>query len=117
MGALSRRVKPGHPGYWAAVLQRLSGLLLALFLPAHFALLGAGLHSTEGLDEALAWTRSPLVRVAEAGLVTALALHVAGGVRLLLLEFLGWHAIQKSLFSLACGLATATGLLFALNNF
>ena len=116
MGALSR-LKPGHPGYWAAVLQRVSGIGLALFLPAHFALLGSALQGAAGLDEALAWTHSPPIRVAEVGLVTLLALHVTGGIRLLLLEFLGWHARQKSLFALSCGLATATGLLFALNKF
>lgn len=118
MGSLPRiRLKRGHAGYWAAVLQRVSGVGLALFLPLHFALLGSALQGAAGLDAALAWTHSLPVRIAEIGLVLALALHLGGGIRVLLVEFLGWHDAHKNLFALACATATGAGLLFAFNNF
>ena len=118
MGRLQRSGLSRRPAaHWAAWLQRLSGVALALFLPLHFTLLARALNGPGALDQALAWTHPAAVRVAEVALVAALALHAAGGVRLLLIEFLAWHELQKSLFALACGIATATGLLFALNRF
>ena len=114
---LRRRLSAVHAAHWAARLQRLSGLALAIFLPLHFTLLAQALHGAAALDHVLAWTHPAPVRLAEVALISSLALHVSGGVRLLLIEFLAWHEFQKSLFAAACGIATATGLLFALNSF
>jgi fumarate reductase subunit D len=101
----------------AARLQRHSGLALAVFLPLHFWLLAQSLKGSGALDYALAWTRPAPVRLAEVVLVSALAFHVAGGIRLLLIEFFACHEFQKNLFVISCGFATAAGLLFALNDF
>jgi fumarate reductase subunit D len=118
MGHLQRfRLNDTSAAHWAVRLQRLSGLALALFLPLHFTLLAQALNGAVALDRALVWTRPVPVRLAEVALVSALALHLTGGVRLLLIEFLAGHEFQKSLFAIACGLATAAGLLFALNRF
>ena len=75
-----------HPGYLAALAHRISGLVLALFLPAHFLLLGTALEGVGALDSALAFTDNPVVKIAEWGLVVLLALHLFFGVRLLVLE-------------------------------
>jgi fumarate reductase subunit D len=93
-----------------ALLHRLSGIALALFLPAHFYVLSRALE----LDEFLVWTEQPLVKFAEWGLVVLLALHLAGGLRVLALEFLPWRDWQKGLAAAAAGFAFAVGLAFAL---
>ncbi len=104
-----------HPAYWAFIVHRLSGLLLTLFLPLHFWALGQAFHGAAGLDGFLAWTHNPLVKFAETGLVLLLAAHMAGGLRLLMIEFLDWREWQKSLLAVAAGLSLACGLTFALN--
>jgi fumarate reductase subunit D len=103
-----------HPGYWAFVVHRVSGVLLALYLPAHFWVLGLALHEPARLDAFLRWTDQPLVRFGEWGLVLLLAAHFTGGLRLLALEFLPWREWQKSLAALAAGVALAVALAFAL---
>jgi succinate dehydrogenase/fumarate reductase cytochrome b subunit len=54
------------------------------------------------VDNFLHWTQQPLVKAGELGLVVLLAAHMAGGVRLLTIEFLAWHEWQKSLLAV-CG--------------
>lgn len=103
-----------HPAYWAFLVHRLSGLALALFLPVHFWALGQALQGAARLETFLRWTDSPLVKVAEWGLVVLLAAHLTGGLRLLALEFLPWRDWQKSLAAGAAGLALVAGLAFAL---
>lgn len=95
---------------WVALVHRASGLALALFLPAHFWLLGQGL----AMDAFLKWTEQPLVKLAEWGLVLLLAAHLGAGLRVLALEFLPWRDWQKSLAAAAAALALAWGLAFAL---
>ncbi|HEX4779539.1 MAG TPA: hypothetical protein VH301_02225 [Usitatibacter sp.] len=103
-----------HPGWWAFLVHRVSGIALALFLPAHFLALGTALRGEAALDGFLRWTEQPLVKAAEWGLVVLLAAHLAGGLRLLALEFLPWREWHKMLAAVAAGFALAAGLLFAL---
>jgi len=103
-----------HPGYWAFLVHRVSGILLALYLPAHFWVLGLALHDAARLDAFLRWTDQPLVRLGEWGLVLLLAAHFAGGLRLLALEFLPWREWHKGLAALAAGVTLAFALAFAL---
>lgn len=103
-----------QPLYLAFLLHRLSGLLLALFLPFHFYVLGLALTDSETLDVALHWTQQPLVKFAEFGLVFLLAVHLFGGLRLLALEFLPWTDGQKNLAAVACGVAFTIALGFLL---
>jgi fumarate reductase subunit D len=104
-----------HPAYWAFIVHRISGVLLALFLPLHFWALGQALHGAAALDGFLRWTEQPLVKFAEAGLVLLLAAHMAGGLRLLVLEFLEWREWQKTLLAAAAGASLIAGLTFLLN--
>ena len=104
-----------HPAWWAFIVHRVSGLLLAVFLPFHFWALGQALRGPQALDGFLRWTEQPLVKFAEIGLVLLLAAHMAGGVRLLMLEFLAWRDWQKTLLAVAAGVSLAAGLAFALN--
>jgi len=104
-----------HPAYWAFIVHRFSGVLLALFLPLHFWALGQALHGAAALDGFLRWTEQPLVKFAETGLVLLLAAHMAGGLRLLALEFLEWREWQKTLLATAAGVSLVAGLAFLLN--
>ncbi len=103
-----------HPAYWAFVVHRLSGLALALFLPVHFLALGTAIRGEAQLDGFLRWTQQPMVVAAEWMLVVLLAAHLAGGLRLLAIEFLPWREWQKSLAAAAAFFALAVGLVFAL---
>ena len=106
--------KRGHPAWWAFLVHRLSGLALALFLPAHFLALGTALRGEEALDAFLRWSEQPLVIASEWVLIALLAAHLAGGLRVLALEFLAWRAWQKSLAAAAAGFALFAALVFAL---
>ncbi len=106
-----------HATWWAFALHRVSGFLLALFLPVHFYVLGLALEGEARLDGFLVWSQLPAVKLAEAGLIILLALHLTGGVRLLALEFAGWREGQKTLVAVSGGLSIAAGLLFLVNGF
>lgn len=96
--------------YWVAIVHRVSGIALAVFLPLHFWALGNALQ----LDRFLRWTEQPLVKLAEWLIVVALAAHLAAGLRVLALEFLPWRDWQKALAAGAAAATVAVGLAFAL---
>lgn len=101
-----------HPAYWAFLLHRISGLGLAVFLPVHLYVLSLALKGAASLDAFLSWTEMPLVKAAETGLVVLLAAHMAGGLRLLAIEFLPWRDWQKTLIAIIAAVAVAAGLIF-----
>lgn len=103
-----------HPAWWAFVAHRLSGVLLAAFLPVHFWTLGSALQGAAGLDAALASIDAPMFKLGEWLLVVLLAVHLSGGIRLLLLEFLPWSGMRKNWVAGSVGVAIIAGLAFAL---
>lgn len=103
-----------HPAYWAFLVHRLSGLALSLFLPLHFWALGQALHGDAALDGFLRFADQPLVKLAEWGLVVLLSLHLACGVRVLLIEFGRWSGPRKDWIAGAAGFGALVGLAFAL---
>jgi fumarate reductase subunit D len=96
----------------AALVHRLSGLALAMFLPLHFWALGLAIDSEARLQTFLRWTDAWFVKLAETGLVFLLAVHLLGGVRLLLIENFAWRDGQKQLATLAAGISTVIALVF-----
>ena len=97
-----------------ALVHRLSGLALALFLPLHFWVLGEALEGEAKLESFLRWSEQPLVKLSEWAIVLLLAIHLTGGIRMLMLEFLAWRDWQKNLAAAAAAAALAIGLAFAL---
>jgi succinate dehydrogenase subunit D len=95
---------------YVALIHRVSGVALALFLPWHFWVLGRALE----MESFLRWTDQPMVKAAEWGLVVLLAAHLGGGLRILALEFLPWRDWEKSLAAGAAAIALGAGLAFAL---
>jgi fumarate reductase subunit D len=106
-----------QPLYLAFVLHRLSGLGLALFLPFHFYVLALALKGNAELDQFLHWSASPLVKLAETGLVFLLAIHLFGGLRLLALENLPWSNAQKNYAAMAVGIGFFVACGFLLRAF
>jgi succinate dehydrogenase subunit D len=102
-------------GFAAAILHRLSGIVLAIFLPIHFLALATALNGAKALDAFLAVTRQPLVAFAEIGIVIALAIHLTLGLRVLAIEFFDFR--EKTLIPLSACIAAvlAVGLAFILN--
>ncbi len=109
-------VTPARPGTLAALVHRISGLALAVFLPLHFLSLGLALHQ-ESFAGFIAWTDQPLVKAGEALLVTALAVHFAGGLRVLAVELLGLTRAQGVFIAVAFAFGAGVGLLFVLKAF
>lgn len=103
-----------HTAYWAFLVHRISGIALALFLPAHFWFLGTALSGAPAMDAFLRWTEQPLVVAGEWLIVMMLAAHLAGGLRLLVLEFLPWRNWQKTLAALAAAFTLITAFAFAI---
>ena len=104
-----------QPGYIAALLHRLSGIALTIFVPFHVLALATVLDGADALDSFLSLTNHPLVKLSEAGLVGALALHMALGLRVLAIEFLGVRERSASAISGCIGAGFVLGLSFLLN--
>lgn len=101
-------------GWIAALVHRVSGLLLAIFLPLHFLVLGLALQGEARLEAQIGWTHDPLVRIAEAGLVLAFTVHLLGGIRILLIEHLGLSRGHRRLAVAAFLIAIAVAVMFYL---
>ncbi len=109
------RVSGKHPAFWAFALHRVSGVALALFLPAHFYTLALAIKDEARLDAFLRWTEDPWVKLSETALIMLLAVHMTGGLRLLAVEFLPWRDWQKTLIACALGAALIFGVAFMAN--
>jgi fumarate reductase subunit D len=101
--------------YWAFLVHRISGLVLALFLPVHFFLLSQAIRGEAALDRALSLTELPIVKFAEWGLVVLLTLHLVGGIRLILIEFGPWRGQRSGWITASVFIAGGTGILFLYN--
>ena len=99
--------------FWiAAFVHRISGVLLACFLPFHFLALALVLNGSATLDGFLRWTEQPLVEAAEGVLIFLLTVHLLGGLRLLLIEYGAVRPSRKELVALAFGTAAILALAF-----
>jgi fumarate reductase subunit D len=96
----------------AALIHRVSGILLACFLPLHFLALGLALEGEAKLGQFLKFGEQPVIKIAEGVLVGLLAVHLLGGLRILAVEFGSWRPTQRRLVWLSIAAALAIGLLF-----
>ena len=103
-----------HPLWLAYIVHRVSGLLLALFLPIHFWVLSLAVTNPARLDGFFQLTEAGVVKLAEFGLVFLLAVHMFGGLRLMAMEFLPWPAPQKTLAAAATAASFLIATLFFL---
>ena len=105
-----------RPGFAAALIHRLSGIALALFLPMHFIALGTALQGVDRFESFLGLTQNGFVRTAEWGLVCALAVHMALGLRVLAIEGLRYRERTALVVSGCLATSFAVGLLFLLSG-
>ena len=109
---IERTLKHRDSALWiAAMVHRVSGLSLAIFLPLHFLTLGLAIQGEARLERLLRWSDQPLVKLAESGLVFLLLVHMLGGLRLLVIENLPWRDGQKELATIAAGLSAVIALI------
>jgi fumarate reductase subunit D len=101
----------------AALVHRLSGLALVIFLPLHFLTLGLAIEGEARLENFLRWSDQPLVKLAESGLVFLLLVHMLGGLRLLVIENLPWRDGQKELATIAAGLSAVIAFILLARMF
>jgi fumarate reductase subunit D len=104
-----------QPGFVAALLHRLAGIALAIFLPLHFWALSAALSGADFLDRFLKVTDTPLIKFAEGGIVVALALHMALGLRVLMIECLPIRERTRVAIAVCLAAGFAVGMMFLLN--
>ena len=84
-------------GMWAWMLHRLTGLGLVAYLILHVWGLKA-ITNAEAYNALIASYHAPLFKVAEFGLLIAVVYHALNGVRIVLIDFMGWSPNQKKLF-------------------
>jgi fumarate reductase subunit D len=109
------RASHRRPGFVAALLHRLAGIALSIFLPIHFLALATALNGADALDSFLKATAHPLLKISEGGIVVALALHMALGLRVLAIEFLPLRESTRVAVSVCLAAAVAVGVIFLLN--
>jgi fumarate reductase subunit D len=109
------RASHAQRGFIAAMLHRLSGIALTIFLPLHFLALATALNGANALDAFLELTRQPLVKFSEWGIVIALAIHMALGLRVLAVEFFDFREKTMTALSACVAAVFAVGLVFILN--
>jgi len=115
MGNVMIRASHKQRGFVAAMLHRLSGIALAIFLPLHFLALATALNGAKALDAFLAVTRQPVVAFAGAGIVVALAIHLTLGLRVLAIEFFDFRETTLAVLSACTAAVLAVGVIFILN--
>ena len=84
-------------GMFAWMAHRLSGLALVGYLVVHIWGLKA-LTDREAFNELIAGYHAPIFKVGEFLLLVAVAYHAMNGLRIVLIDFLGWSPNQKKLF-------------------
>ncbi|PSQ94788.1 MAG: succinate dehydrogenase, cytochrome b556 subunit [Bacteroidetes bacterium SW_11_64_17] len=84
-------------GMFAWMMHRLTGVGLVVYLIIHIWGLTA-LTDPETFNALIAKYHSPIFKVGEFALLVAVAYHAMNGLRLVLIDFLGWSPKQKKLF-------------------
>jgi fumarate reductase subunit D len=114
----ARLIKHRDDPLWiAAMIHRLSGLALAIFLPLHFLALALAVHGEAKLESFLRWSDQPWVKLSEGGLVFLLTVHLLGGLRLLVIENFDWRDGQKQLATLAAAVSAIVAFIFLTRMF
>jgi fumarate reductase subunit D len=115
---IGRALKHRGSALWiAAMVHRISGLALAIFLPLHFLTLGLAIEGEARLASFLRWSDQPLVKAAEIGLMFLFTVHLLGGLRILVIENFAWRDGQKQLATLAVALSGIVAFAFLIRVF
>ena len=116
---LARWVDPRgrHPGTWAFILNRLSGLGLTLYLFLHLAVLSLLAEGPQAYDRFIALAKSPLMVAGELLVVLAGLYHGLNGLRVAATSLGVGVRYQGLLFAGVLLITLAGGLIFAARMF
>lgn len=77
----------GKFGMWSWVLHRITGVAIFFFLLVHVLDTALVRVSPEAYDAVIGTYKTPLIGLAELGLVAAILFHALNGVRIILIDF------------------------------
>ena len=77
----------GREGMWSWVLHRIAGVAIFFFLIEHVLSTSLVRISPEAYNAVIGSYKSPLVGLAEVGLVAAVTFHAFNGIRIILIDF------------------------------
>ncbi len=77
----------GKVGMWSWVLHRITGVAIFFFLLVHVLDTALVRVSAESYNALIATYKTPLIGVAELGLVAAILYHALNGIRVILIDF------------------------------
>ncbi len=77
----------GKTGMWSWVLHRITGIAIFFFLMVHTLDTALVRINPEGYNAVMSTYRTPIIGLAEIGLVAAILFHAFNGVRVILIDF------------------------------
>ena len=98
MNALLRKYAGPFSGTLAHLIQRITGLLLLVYLFLHVRTIYALRDGPQAFDRAVAAFRTPLFHLLEIALLGAVILHALNGVRITLIDLGAGYERQRRLF-------------------
>jgi succinate dehydrogenase / fumarate reductase cytochrome b subunit len=104
----------GKVGMWSWVLHRITGVAIFFFLLVHVLDTALVRLSPEAYNAVIGTYKTPLIGLAELGLVAAILFHALNGLRVILVDF--WRKgvkYQNVMFWIVIGIAAALFLGFA----
>lgn len=104
----------GKFGMWSWVLHRITGVAIFFFLLVHVLDTSLIRLSPEAYNAVIGTYKTPLIGLAELGLVAAILFHALNGIRVILIDF--WRKgakYQNQMFWVVIGLSLIIFLAFA----
>ncbi len=104
----------GKFGMWSWVLHRITGVAIFFFLLVHVLDTSLIRLSPEAYNAVIGTYKTPLIGLAELGLVAAILFHALNGIRVILIDF--WRKgakYQNQMFWVAIGIALIIFAAFA----
>jgi succinate dehydrogenase / fumarate reductase, cytochrome b subunit len=96
--AVVRKYRWQFSGMVAHVIQRITGVLLLVYLLLHVHTIGELSQGPAAFDAALEMFKNPLFRLLEIALLGTVILHALNGIRLTLIDLGVGHERQRQIF-------------------
>jgi len=87
----------GNFSYW---IHRITGIGLSIYLLMHTFVLSSAISGPEKFTERMGFVQNPLFALLEILLLAGLVFHLLNGLRITLVDFLGWTRYHKLLFGI-----------------
>ena len=102
-----------HAGYVAWLLNRVTGILITLYLVLHVWVIHNLAHGPQQYTRVMTILNSPFFVLMELGLIGVVLYHMMNGIRIVLADFAGVVKPHKTTFWLAMGLGAVLYVLCA----